>query len=40
MVAQALVELGQAIKTVFLCRYLHGAALRQEINEGLNVAEN
>jgi hypothetical protein len=37
---QALVELGQAIKTVFLCHYLHGAALRREINEGLKAVEN
>jgi TnpA family transposase len=37
---QALVELGKAIKTVFLCRYLHDEALRCEVNEGLNVVEN
>lgn len=32
-------ELGKAIKTIFLCRYLHDEALRREINEGLNVIE-
>jgi TnpA family transposase len=37
---QALVELGKAIKTVFLCRYLHSEAMRREVHEGLNVVEN
>ena len=32
-------ELGKAIKTIFLCQYLHGEALRREIHEGLNVIE-
>jgi hypothetical protein len=32
-------ELGKAIKTIFLCRYLHSEALRREIQEGLNVIE-
>ena len=36
----ALAELGKAIKTMFLCRYLQEEPLRQEINEGLNVVEN
>jgi TnpA family transposase len=36
---KAFAELGKAIKTIFLCRYLHSEALRREINEGLNVVE-
>lgn len=36
---QALAELGKAIKTIFLCRYLHSETLRQEIHEGLNTIE-
>jgi hypothetical protein len=36
----ALAELGKAIKTIFLCRYLYSEALRREIQEGLNVIEN
>jgi TnpA family transposase len=36
---QAFAELGKAIKTIFLCRYLHSEELRREINEGLNVVE-
>lgn len=36
---QALIELGKAVKTIFLCRYLRSEALRQEIHEGLNVIE-
>ena len=34
-----LAELGRAMKTIFLCRYLHSLELRREINEGLNVVE-
>jgi TnpA family transposase len=36
---KALLELGKAVKTVFLARYLHDRALRAEINDGLNVIE-
>ena len=32
-------RVGKAIKTIFLCRYLHSEALRREIQEGLNVIE-
>ena len=36
---KAFAELGNAIKTIFLCRYLHSKDLRREINDGLNVVE-
>lgn len=37
---KALAELGKAVKTIFLCRYLRLKSLRREIQEGLNVIEN
>lgn len=37
---KAFSELGKAIKTIFLCRYLHTKQLRREIHEGLNVVES
>ena len=36
---KAFAELGRAVKTIFLCQYLHSEALRREVNEGLNVVE-
>jgi TnpA family transposase len=37
---KALAELGKAVKTIFICRYLGSLELRREIQEGLNVIEN
>jgi TnpA family transposase len=37
---KALVELGKACRTIFLCRSLRLPALRREIQEGLNVVEH
>lgn len=38
-VYRAICELGKAVKTIFLCRYLSSEALRIEINETQNVVE-
>lgn len=35
----AFIELGKAVRTIFLCRYLLSEELRIEINESLNVVE-
>ena len=37
---KALAELGRALKTIFVCKYLRFPEFRQEIQEGLNVMEN
>lgn len=39
-VYKAFVELGKAIKTIFLCRYIASEELRREIHEGLNMVES
>ena len=36
---RALAELGKALKTIFLCRYLGSEPLRREVHEGLNTIE-
>ena len=33
------VELGKAVRTIFMCEYLGNYSLRQEIHEGLNAIE-
>jgi TnpA family transposase len=37
---KALIELGKAVKTKFLCAYLSSLELRREVQEGLNVMES
>ncbi len=37
---KALIELGKAEKTIFLCEYLPSLEVQREVNEGLNVVEN
>jgi TnpA family transposase len=37
---KAFSELGRAVNTISLCRYLHSEELRREINEGQNVIEH
>ena len=37
---RALVELGKALRTTFVCRYLSDIRLRREIHEELNVVKN
>lgn len=37
---KAFIELGRAVKSMFLCRYLSSLELRQEIHSGLNIVEN
>ncbi len=37
---RALLELGRAVKTIFLCEYLSSEQTRREIHEGLNVIES
>jgi TnpA family transposase len=36
----AFLELGRAVKTIFLCRYLESEEVRREVQAGLNVIEN
>ena len=38
-VYRALTEIGKAVKTIFLCRYISSEELRIEINDALNVVE-
>ena len=36
---KALTELGKAVKTIFLCKYIQHEEIRREIHQGLNVIE-
>lgn len=36
----AFLELGRAVKTIFLCRYLESEEVRREVHAGLNIIEN
>ena len=38
-VYQAMLELGRAQKTIFVCRYLRDRDLQREVNSGLNIVE-
>jgi TnpA family transposase len=38
-VYQAMLELGRAQKTIFVCRYLRDLDLQREVNSGLNIVE-
>lgn len=37
---KSFIELGKAVKSIFLCKYLSSIELRQEIHAGLNIVEN
>lgn len=37
---KAFIELGKAVETIFLCKYLSSIELRQDIHSGLNIVEN
>ena len=39
-VYKALLELGRAVRSIFICKYLISEDLRKEIDEALNVIEN
>jgi len=37
---RALIELGKALRTIFLCEYLGDESIRQEVNKGLSIIED